>query len=574
MKTLKRFSIKLLALLLCIISSLSLFACTNKGDNTGGGEKPAGDGNDLGNLDLKGDSASNDANTLEIQIYNAGYGVKWLVDCATEFMAQNPDIKIVADNLDESISVSNLLAAGPKNTTADLFIVGGDVNGIVAKGSQVLSGYDCVLEPIDDVYTATVEGSTLLQKMDESVSSAYLREVTLGGNLEEHYFAVPWTSGFGGIFYSQTLFTQAGLTGEPRTTDELQEYCVALKSNGTYPFIYSATDDYFQYCSWTWWAQYEGQEGLDNFYNGKTSATARPSASQSRNIFNQEGLREMFKVYEELLDPSKDWVYPYVESLAYTEAQAYYLLEQGAYGAMMPNGTWLENEMINSSANQSIGSILPMKTPVISALSDKMSYWAEDKNFTEASKTMSKATRQAYDAKLRALVDYADGVASRPAWATDEDVALIVKSRAYEQAGVGSAMCIPIYATAKDAAKKFLKFLTTNKAMELYLAGTNGSAFPWSFDIKNWSGYNSLSAFAKRKFEIMENIVTIKTESAFPTYYIGGLRYDTGLKNSNFVITFGARNSERYNADQVITNAFNYYTEQRMGQLLQNSGLL
>jgi ABC-type glycerol-3-phosphate transport system substrate-binding protein len=215
-----------------------------------------------------------------------------------------------------------------------------------------------------------------------------------------------------------------------------------------------------------------------------------------------------------------------------------------------------------------------MKTPIISALSDKMSYWAEDKNFTEASKTMSKATRQAYDAKLRALVDYADGVASRPAWATDEDVALIVKSRAYESSGVGSSMCIPTYATAKTAAKEFLKFLTTQQASEIYIQQTNGSAFPWVSDIKSSPSYNGLSAFAKRKFEILEKATAVIDESAFPSFYTGGLRYDTGLKNSNFCITFGSLNSTRLNADEVITNAFNYYTEQRMGQLLQNSGLL
>ncbi|MBQ8294972.1 MAG: extracellular solute-binding protein [Clostridia bacterium] len=567
----KKLGKKLLALALCATSAVSLFACGGGSGGNGGGNKIDGD------LDLQGGTADNSASTIEVNIYNAGYGVEWFNACAKAFMAKNPQYAIKAQSLSDSTSPSNMIKSGPKNCTVDLFILGGTLNGLVSAGSKALAGYDVALESLDDVYNATVPGEnrTVLDKMYDFSSKMYLVDVEIGGKAEQHYYGMPWGYGFSGLMYNVALFAEAGLTHEPRTTDELLRYCVALKEKGITPFIYSAADDYFEYCADVWWAQYEGQKGLDNFYNGKINDNADPDENTSIEIFRQEGLYEMFKVFEDMLHPDKDYVYEFVESLSYTEAQAYFLSGDKQYGAMQPNGVWLENEMQNSSASGAISvkDIRPMKTPVLSALSDKMSYWDKSVNFTEASKTMTAEERKVYDDKLCALIDYVDGVAEKPDWATEADVKQMQESRAYQASGVGSTMSIPVYATAKEGAKEFLKFMATDEAQELFLANTAGNSLPYDYDITKWSGYANMSEFAKRKFEILETSVGVIGEDYYPTYYIGGMRYDQGLKNYNFCITFGARNAGLKTAQEVVDSAYNYY-KSFMKKLLQDSGLL
>lgn len=569
MKKFKKMSAKFLAFALCVTSVFSLVACGGGGN--GGGNKIDGD------IDLQGGKADNSPSTIEVVIYNAGYGVDWFNACAKAFMAKNPQYSVKAQSLSEATSIGNMIKSGPNNCTVDLFI-SSSVRGLVSAGSKALAGYDVVIESLDDVYNSTIPGEnrTVLDKMYDFASEMHYMEVEVGGEIEEHYYSMPWGHGYSGLMYNTKLFEEAGLTKEPRTTDELLRYCETLKAAGITPFIYSAADDYFEYCADVWWAQYEGQKGLNNFYNGKINDNAEPDENTSIEIFKQEGLYEMFKIFEDMLHPSKNYVYEFVESLSYTEAQAYFLSGDKQYGAMQPNGVWLENEMKNSSASSSIGidDILPMKTPIISALSDKMSYWNKSVNYTEACKTMTAEERRAYDDKLCALVDYVDGVTSvKPEWATDADVKQMRESRAYICGGTGSAMAIPVYATAKEGAKEFLKFMATDEAQDLFLSNTCGNSLPYDYDITKWSGYAQMSDFAKRKFEILDNAVAVIGEDYFPTYYVGGLRYDNGLKNYNFCITFGARNSALKTAEEVVNSGYNYY-KSFMKKLLQDSGLL
>ena len=136
-------------------------------------------------------------------------------------------------------------------------------------------------------------------------------------------------------------------------------------------------------------------------------------------------------------------------------------------------------------------------------------------------------------------------------------------------------MSIPVYATATTAAKEFLKFMATDTAIEIYLEATRGSILPFDYDVTGWSKYDTLSEFAKQKFAIMDKSVSVKDEDSYPMYYISALRYDRGLKDYNFTITFGSieNRSSIKTADQCIEDAYNAY-KNIMGKMLQDSGLL
>ena len=575
MKKITKTISAMLSLALCVTGSVSAFTACGGGGYQGGNQIDA-------DLDLAGKTAKNDPNTIECYLYSAGFGVEWFNQVAKSFMKKNPQYSVkVSVQLQDSLST--VIASGPKNMTTDLIITGGSVMPLVARGSSVVDGYDVCFEPLDDVYAYELPGEneTILEKMDSEASAFYTQEVTMNGVTEEHIFGMPWMGGLNGIMYNSDLFKQAGLKDEngnatePRTTDELKEYCDTLLENDITPFIYSASDDYFQYCGNIWWGQYAGAKGIDNFYNAKINDTARPSATTSPEIFKQPGLREMFKVYEELLDPAKKYVYEYVESLDYTKAQALFLQGRAEHGAMQPNGSWLENEMRTTSSQMEIGDVLPMQTPVVTALSDQMSYWEENGNFTEVTKagTLTAEKRKAYDEKLRELVDYADGVAAAPSWATEDDLKLIKERRAYSDDSVGSQMCIPIYATAKDAAKEFLKYMASDEALGLWLGATYGTIPPYDYDVEAWEGYDTLSPFAKKVRKMLDKSVNLPSMDKYPTRYRGGLNYDYGTVGYNWCLTFGSQAGSRRTADEVVQRGYDYY-KGIMNKLLTDSGIL
>ncbi len=513
----------------------------------------------------------NSDQTVEVFAYNAGYGLDWLRAAAEIFEERtgyNMEIKEQG-----SMALESKIRSGPNNNTADLFIVGEYWNRYISLGSKAVSGYDYILEPLDDVYAYTPEGEdrTIGKKMWETVKNSYTMEVEEGGEYVSHQYVMPWAAGMGAIFYNQDLYEQAGLTHEPRTTDELMEYCATLKSNGITPFIYSAADDYFSYIFNIWWAQYETIKGVDNFFNGKISDNAIPDATTSMGIFDQEGIRETLKVFEDMLHKSKGYVDPLSESYEYTTAQAKFL---NGDAAMLPAGDWLENEMKNSSSSLSIGSILPMRTPIISALSDKLSYWDKAVNFTEASKTMSATERNGYDEKLAQLVDYVDGVVTqKPDWATDKDVSIVTAARRVNNNVAQShSMVIPVYATAKTAAKEFMKFMASDEGIELFMENTSGSVLPYYYDIENYEKYDELSDFAKKKWEIMLNSDYVEQWQTYPTHYLGSLspRYGITLLG----VTFGSQDSSVLKtADQIVRENKDYFRN-RLETILKNAGLI
>ena len=117
--------------------------------------------------------------------------------------------------------------------------------------------------------------------------------------------------------------------------------------------------------------------------------------------------------------------------------------------------------------------------------------------------------------------------------------------------------------------------MATDTAIEIYLEATRGSILPFDYDVTEWSKYDTLSEFAKQKFVIMDKSVGVIGEDAYPMYYLSDLRYDRGLKDFNFTITFGSieNRSSIKTADQVIQDGYNAY-KNIMGKMLQDSGLL
>ena len=90
-------------------------------------------------------------NTLEIAYYDAGYGYELHRDGgAKSSRPSHPGVSVVLSKSSD-VDPKDLLSAGPGGNSVDLFIHGTVFNSYAYMGEKMLKGYDCVLEPIDDV---------------------------------------------------------------------------------------------------------------------------------------------------------------------------------------------------------------------------------------------------------------------------------------------------------------------------------------------------------------------------------------------------------------------------------------
>ncbi|MBO5948085.1 extracellular solute-binding protein, partial [bacterium] len=140
--------------------------------------------------------------------------------------------------------------------------------------------------------------------------------------MDGKYYAMPYEREPWGLLYSPEILEEYELK-VPNTTDELIKLCADYKakgaSNSHYSFIQSYDADYFNYLFPIWWAQYEGVQGYENFFNGIHNNT------YSVRIFEQKGREYALEVFEALLDYDKGYLNPESKNQKFVIAQTMFL---------------------------------------------------------------------------------------------------------------------------------------------------------------------------------------------------------------------------------------------------------
>ena len=112
----------------------------------------------------------------------------------------------------------------------------------------------------------TVDGVTV----EEKVNDEFKPSLKMNVKGEEHVYRLPWTSGFGGIFYNAKMFEENGWK-VPETTAELTALVKQILENpvevkgddamSVKPFVYTGENtDYFDYTIFNWWMQLAGYD--------------------------------------------------------------------------------------------------------------------------------------------------------------------------------------------------------------------------------------------------------------------------------------------------------------------------
>ena len=282
--------------------------------------------------------------TLQIYVFNAGYGTKWCTDMIEVFKQQDwvqekyPNLIIPKPTVNDVGSFAETrLSAGEKGNSFDLmFAINLDYN----------TGPDGdFLDLTDVVYNSTVPGEDIKwsEKSLESYneSNTYIDPTDLSSKRQ---YLTSWAGGMNTILYNETLLKQ--FTDKlPNTTDELIAICAAVKANEGqnnenynkgYSFMEYGTGSYFVHMMPIYWAQYEGIANYKNFWNGIDNNR------YSKGIFDQKGRLYALEVMETLLDAKNAYLTRSAPTLEFMQAQTMFLQGNGLFFC---NGDWFDNEM-------------------------------------------------------------------------------------------------------------------------------------------------------------------------------------------------------------------------------------
>lgn len=488
---------------------------------------------------------------LKISPFNGGYGLDWLDALAAEYEKENPEVQISYSKsvVDRSTQMTAIKSGTPD---CDLYFTSTNIHTAIYEKTP--------LEPINDVYEA------IGNRIDSSVKEWYEHD----GN----YYSIPWATGVLGIMYHKDFFDTNGIE-VPRTTNEL--FAVADKINqlraegstDAYAFAYCDDVDlggcYLDYLANPWFAQYESIADYENYWNGITHDGLTASEAGYLND-DYKGILRLLEEYEIMLKPSNSYNHPKSKDDSFTESQTRFL---SGKSIMMINGDWITQEMQkgdNFTATE-VADVTLMKTPVISSIVENLPLWNEAEGVLyrkgKANSTeISEARRAQYDKVLAAIIDYVDGITTEKPTSvegitiSDEDIARVREVRSITSTmSTSHNALIPSSAKQKEEAKKFLKFMYSDKGIELYAKNVYGYGLPVNYTQEEKQEFIGSSQFMKSAYDMMDNAYsTFAVNAKLYMFSMNGLSLFYRNDKKYFVDLFAATAASNYES------AYQFYT--------------
>lgn len=494
--------------------------------------------------------------TLEIYIQDLGYGIQWLKDEVELFKQQDwvkekyPNLNIPDIKYNSQYGyATGQIEAGAKANSVDLLFTSADYdlqNKVDAQGNHYI-------ESLNDVFESKVPGEDVLYK--DKMFDAYEKTSKYG----DTYWSTMWSASYQGFLYNAEIFEKLNLS-VPRTTDEMIKLCDDVKKlnggNAAYGKDYTimlstsrAEANYWQFMAFPiWWAQYEGLENYYNFFRGIDSING---TENSRDVMAQQGRLESMEVIYDLLS---GYSFTGAGSIDFIEAQSRFLMGDGL---IMANGDWFYQEMdttVQGLKDRGIDyDIRFMKSPVISSIIDNLPSIGSDQT-------------------LAAVVDAIDRGETEYAGVSATDFARVKEARSFVYAGdyLNQAF-IPSYATAKEVAKDFLRFLATDVGLKQFMKSTRGACLPFEYDVRTADAalYETFDNIQKYRCEIYDAdpvFSLARRYEEFPLAYLGGLQVvPTGYLDSAFARA--QKTAQAFFQEQI-----DYYNGSRWDDILRNAG--
>lgn len=511
-----------------------------------------------------GNKVPNSDQTLEIYLMDLGYGSDWLQPMLDAFAQEDwvketyPEL-IIAKQINDTAGYGRTqLESG--STTIDLLMTTG------------LDNINLLYDMTEDVYNKNVPGENVKykDKLRESFASSMATISSYGD--EPKYYAAPWADGMMGILYNEDVLEAAGIS-VPNTTDEFIAACETLKTeqftgkkDGFYPIAQGYDDTYWDWMFPTLWAQYDGVDGMDNYYNGIVGDEL------TKKIFSYYvGRKYAVEFMEQVLDSNKAYLNPKSLDTNNFKTTQYNLLRN--YCAFNVNGDWFPSEMQDTIAEMNrkeyeVATIKMMRTPIISKIVEK----------TPSIKAVAATMNKTNDEMLSLIVTEIDQGKTVSSYAGIEqtDFDCIRKARGVVASiGAYHYATIPVYSTGKKVACDFLRFMATDKGMKIYIENTRGATLPFDInyeDVKQSSWYESIDVLHKERMDYFysENLdlQVLPTTNKYPLVKFGGVMAFAELDFYNKL----AVPNRKHSAQKYFDDAIKLWSDVKWDKALRDAG--
>ena len=546
------------------------------------------------------------SDALEVYICATGNGRAWL-DKALDAFSKKAYVKENYPSFVYKVQANDTFEYGQQmvlsgSTTIDLLFASSFSASTVKTPGK--NGKASILEDLTDVYEGKIPDFNGGYEKDENgqdwiygekIKKADPNRYKLIGFEEEvaedeyethYYYGLTGTNKYG-ILYNSTKLEEYGfievdgdgnVTGLPRTTDELKEFATSIAQAGIAAgtadepaytaFVASNDTGYWTRVQNLWWAQYEGAEAYDRYFQGQylneygdwEVGVEVLSKAKGRLIANQitEGLLKY--------DNEPRLIYKESSTIKYRQAQTYLM---SGKGLMQANGTWFDNEMRDVREEGATDVIRLMPDVMVSDIIDVV----PDKTIAD-------------DSELSALVG-AMQAGSTAISGTFEGIEYSVSqadfNRVYEAYMIyntGESITptlIPSYSDAIDLAKDFMRFLATDECCRIYIEETYGGSPAAYYDLEEKAPelFNSLSIMNQERIKQTKGKSTIlqyKTCNYPLVYYTGYADLGKG-----FELKYFSKNAkDRKSAADCISEQIATYTANDnalWNDMLTNAGL-
>ena len=421
-------------------------------------------------------------NTIQISYTLGSFGEDWLNEAVKEFNKafESEGYVAVVDRVDAAFTTDGVFNEIKmyEDNTYDLYITISDNISLVDESVSVLRKKDeCLLEDLTEMYNSKVinldgtEGTETVLETRNSAMLPYQIYNYDNTNFKGKYFSYQWTTAYSGIIMNRRVLEAFGYSYAPRTTKEMKEICdnivgqkrVSEHGNEIKPTVWPGNNasGYSAYPLLTWLAQYMGVEGYNNFF--KLQPETGDVMTNGYDVYDNEGIlyalraMETFFAQEYAADGS-------VYTLDHLLADQVLMDDEALFEF---TGDWAYSEIAGIGYDdETLSYVEAIAVPVLSELADKigLSGNADQK-----------------DAVLRSIVQGVDDgktddvIASENGVRVDQ-VATVREARGiYYDLGCGHQAVIPSYSDAKEVAKLFLRFISSNEfAEKIYSKKANG----------------------------------------------------------------------------------------------------
>ncbi|MBE5754123.1 MAG: hypothetical protein E7340_02145 [Clostridiales bacterium] len=563
----------------------------------------------------KGNEGSNDPNVLEIYCYIQGFGSTWLEENIKLFKEQDwvkekyPDLKVQLETNSNSSFASNRLQ-NQKTNTYDLFF-----------GSHGIDKLDpsFLVNLTDTVYMTEVPGqpgelimNRVPQLAREALYEPEYEKVEIDGEKYDSYYGFKYVYIFYSWMYNKTLFDK--LAAErgwelPVTTEEMFNICDNIKSQGydysmqgrpmhtNTPIMHTSKNGGYATSQFpVYWVQYEGYDQYENFY---TYGSNEEGGMPTNEIFAQKGRLRSLETIEETY---QNYAYEDSAETDFKKGQGAFLAGEGIFHW---NGDYFTTEMQlqRDAARRGGGEdyeIVTMKTPVLSQLVERLSFYQKENPATEVEKDSSgkpythesfniaisskpykeltQENKNKYDAVLAAMIrdiDEGIGYDANKDYAgykvTEQDWKIVKEARTYNASRTlpGQAAVIPQSTPAKAIAIDFLRFFYTDVAIEKFGVASKGLSFPVIYYEKlDQEAYDrateTFEPEAKTKYDLMYGqngnnvdcgVIPAPTQFLFGKCGLEHLKGYNGNLNKDMVSMI----STRYTAQKIFEMDIDYW---------------